>query len=88
VNSGAQNPPARTAPDLDAASAFRPGQREAIETIINERRLPGRPTGGGKSLIPSPATVLEGKSPLVSLMHDRRDHRARVNATFLAATLT
>ena len=88
-------------PDLDAAlrrlgyDAFRPGQREAIETIINERRLLlVAPTGGGKSLIYQlPATVLEGTtlvvSPLVSLMHDQvAALTARgVNATFLAATL-
>ena len=87
--------------DLDAAltrlgySAFRPGQREAVETIISARRLLlVAPTGGGKSLIYQlPATVLGGTtlvvSPLVSLMHDQvaalsaRD----VSATFLAATL-
>ena len=90
-----------TAIDLDAAlarlgySAFRPGQREAVETIISARRLLlVAPTGGGKSLIYQlPATVLGGTtlvvSPLVSLMHDQvaalsaRD----VSATFLAATL-
>ena len=92
---------AGTAMDLDAAlarlgySAFRPGQREAVETIISARRLLlVAPTGGGKSLIYQlPATVLGGTtlvvSPLVSLMHDQvaalsaRD----VSATFLAATL-
>ncbi|MEP7345105.1 MAG: RecQ family ATP-dependent DNA helicase, partial [Gemmatimonadaceae bacterium] len=87
--------------DLDAAlmrlgySAFRPGQREAIETIIAERRLLlVAPTGGGKSLIYQlPATVLGGTtlvvSPLVSLMHDQvAALSARgVAATFLAATL-
>ncbi len=68
--------------DLDAALArlgyaeFRPGQREAVETIIQRRRLLlVAPTGGGKSLIYQlPATVLGGTtlvvSPLVSLMHD------------------
>jgi len=87
--------------DLDAAlvrlgySAFRPGQREAVETIISERRLLlVAPTGGGKSLIYQlPATVLGGTtlvvSPLVSLMHDQvAALEARgVRATFLAATL-
>jgi ATP-dependent DNA helicase RecQ len=87
--------------DLDGAlvrlgfSAFRPGQREAIETIIAERRLLlVAPTGGGKSLIYQlPATVLGGTtlvvSPLVSLMHDQvAALEARgVRATFLAATL-
>ena len=87
--------------DLDAAltglgyTSFRPGQREAVETILNERRLLlVAPTGGGKSLIYQlPATVLEGTtivvSPLVSLMHDQvAALGARgVAATFLAATL-
>ena len=87
--------------DLDAAlvrlgyTAFRPGQREAVETIIAERRLLlVAPTGGGKSLTYQlPATVLGGTtlvvSPLVSLMHDQvAALEARgVRATFLAATL-
>src|SRR5690606_17332960 len=88
-------------PDLDSAlhalgyDAFRPGQREAIETILAERRLLlVAPTGGGKSLIYQlPATILPGTtlvvSPLVSLMHDQvAALTARgVSATFLAATL-
>ena len=87
--------------DLDHAlvrlgyQAFRPGQREAVETIINHGRLLlVAPTGGGKSLIYQlPATVLGGTSlvisPLVSLMHDQvAALTARgVAATFLAATL-
>ena len=76
-------------------SAFRPGQREAIERIIAERYLLlVAPTGGGKSLIYQlPATVLGGTtlviSPLVSLMQDQvAALSARgVAATFLAATL-
>ena len=88
--------------DLDAALTrlghveFRPGQREAIETIITQRRLLLiAPTGGGKSLIfQLPAIVLGGTtlviSPLVSLMHDQvAALSARgVTATFLAATLS
>jgi ATP-dependent DNA helicase RecQ len=88
--------------DLDVAlerlgyESFRPGQREAIETIIHERRLLlVAPTGGGKSLIYQlPATILGGTtlvvSPLVSLMHDQvAALSARgVPATFLAATLS
>mgnify|MGYP001403125895 CR=1 FL=1 len=87
--------------DFDAAlgrlgySAFRPGQREAIATILDRGRLLlVAPTGGGKSLIYQlPATVLGGTtlviSPLVSLMHDQvAALTARgVSATFLAATL-
>jgi ATP-dependent DNA helicase RecQ len=88
--------------DIDAAlqrlgySAFRSGQREAVETILAQRRLLlVAPTGGGKSLIYQlPAVVLGGTtlviSPLISLMNDQVSAlTARgVSATFLAATLS
>ncbi len=88
-------------PDLDAAlarlgySAFRPGQREAVEMLLEHRRLLlVAPTGGGKSLIYQlPATFLEGTSlvisPLVALMNDQVAALVSrgVSATFLAATL-
>ena len=54
--------------------AFRPGQREAILTLLEKGRLLlVAPTGGGKSLIYQlPASLLPGTSlvisPLVSLM--------------------
>src|ERR671925_1582677 len=75
--------------------AFRPGQREAIETLLaHGRLLLVAPTGGGKSLTYQlPASLLPGTtlviSPLVSLMHDQVEAlTARgVVATFLAATL-
>jgi len=74
---------------------FRPGQRQAIETLLrDDRLLLVAPTGGGKSLIYQlPALVLPGTtlviSPLVSLMADQVEAlRARgVAATYLAATL-
>ncbi len=77
-------------------SAFRPGQREAIETLLaTGRLLQVAPTGGGKSLTYQlPASQLPGTSlvisPLVSLMHDQvQALEARgVAATFLAATLS
>lgn len=89
------------APDLDAAlvrlgySEFRPGQREAVEILLHQRRLLlVAPTGGGKSLTYQlPGVILGGTtlvvSPLVSLMHDQvAALSARgVAATFLAATL-
>ncbi len=89
------------ASDLDAAltrlgyTAFRPGQREAIETLLDRGRLLlVAPTGGGKSLIYQlPATLLGGAtlvvSPLVALMADQvQALNARgVAATFLASTL-
>jgi ATP-dependent DNA helicase RecQ len=87
--------------ELDAALArlgydgFRPGQREAIETLLDVGRLLlVAPTGGGKSLTYQlPATILAGTtlviSPLVSLMADQvaalESHG--VSATYLAATL-
>jgi ATP-dependent DNA helicase RecQ len=87
--------------DLDAGlkrlgyDSFRPGQREAIETLLAVGRLLlVAPTGGGKSLIYQlPAELLPGTalvvSPLVALMHDQvAALEARgVAATFLAATL-
>lgn len=88
--------------DIDRAlatlgyTAFRRGQREAIDTIIAHRRLLlVAPTGGGKSLIYQlPATVLGGTtlviSPLVSLMQDQVAalQSRGVPATYLAATLS
>jgi ATP-dependent DNA helicase RecQ len=87
--------------DLDAGlarlgyTAFRPGQREAVETLLARGRLLlVAPTGGGKSLsYQLPATLLPGTtlviSPLVALMADQvqaLDARG-VPATYLAATL-
>jgi ATP-dependent DNA helicase RecQ len=74
---------------------FRPGQREAIETLFARGRLLlVAPTGGGKSLAYQlPATLLPGTtlvvSPLVALMDDQvRALCARgVSATYLASTL-
>jgi ATP-dependent DNA helicase RecQ len=98
-------PDARHAPpdaiDLDASlrrfglSEFRPGQREAIETLLRAgRALLVAPTGGGKSLVYQlPASALPGTSlvvsPLVSLMHDQVEAlgAAGIPATYLAATL-
>ena len=87
--------------DLDAGlarlgyTAFRPGQREAVETLLAAGRLLlVAPTGGGKSLsYQLPATLLSGTtlviSPLVALMADQvQALEARgVAATYLAATL-
>lgn len=58
-------------------SEFRPGQREAIETLLERRRLLCiQPTGHGKSLLYQlPATLLAGMtvvvSPLLALMRDQ-----------------
>jgi len=76
-------------------SEFRPGQREAIETLLERRRLLlVAPTGGGKSLTYQlPAVLLPGTalviSPLISLMNDQVAalEKRGVAATFLASTL-
>ena len=75
--------------------AFRPGQRESIETLLDVGRLLlVAPTGGGKSLIYQlPGSLLPGTtvviSPLISLMHDQVSalQERDVAATFLASTL-
>jgi len=96
------DPRASGAVDLQAAldrfglSAYRPGQREAIERLLDEGRvLLVAPTGGGKSLsYQIPALLLEGTtliiSPLVSLMHDQVSalEALDIPATFLASTLS
>jgi len=88
-------------PDLEAAlarfghAAFRPGQREAIETLLGVGRLLlVAPTGGGKSLCYQlPACLLPGTtlvvSPLIALMQDQVGalQRTGVAATYLASTL-
>jgi ATP-dependent DNA helicase RecQ len=87
--------------DLDAGlhqlgyESFRPGQREAVETLLGTGRLLlVAPTGGGKSLTYQlPAVLLPGTtlviSPLVALMNDQVQALASrgVRATFLASTL-
>src|SRR6187431_3405548 len=87
--------------DIDAGlrrlgyPSFRPGQREAVETLLSAGRLLlVAPTGGGKSLtFQLPAVLLPGTtvviSPLVALMNDQvLALQARgVSATFLASTL-
>ncbi len=92
---------ATASPDPDAALArlgyesFRPGQREAIETLFEVGRLLlVAPTGGGKSLVYQlPATLLPGTtlvvSPLIALMNDqvRALEERGVAATYLASTV-
>jgi ATP-dependent DNA helicase RecQ len=75
--------------------AFRPGQREAIDTLLTTgRALLVAPTGGGKSLCYQlPALLLPGTtlviSPLIALMQDQVSAlQARgIPATFFASTL-
>src|SRR3989442_7596122 len=75
--------------------SFRPGQREAIETLMSAGRvLLVAPTGGGKSLTYQPSAPSLGGttlviSPLVALMDDQGQalNARRASATFLASTL-
>ena len=92
------NPPAAI---LDEALAqlgfetFLPGQREAVEILLNTGRLLlVAPTGGGKSLTYQlPAALLPGTtlvvSPLIALMHDQVSalEKRGLAATYLASTL-
>ncbi|MDX1385499.1 MAG: DEAD/DEAH box helicase, partial [Thermoanaerobaculia bacterium] len=89
------------ADDVEAAlsrlgyESFRPGQREAIETLLERHRvLLVAPTGGGKSLCYQlPAVLLPGTtivvSPLISLMHDQVQalEERGVAATYFASTV-
>ena len=76
-------------------ASFRPGQKEAIDGLLDEQRLLlVAPTGGGKSLCYQlPALLLPGTtiviSPLISLMRDQVDalEQLGIEATFLASTL-
>ena len=76
-------------------TAFRPGQRESIETLLRVGRvLLVAPTGGGKSLIYQlPGALLPGTtlvvSPLIALMHDQVAalQGRGVRATYLAGTV-
>jgi ATP-dependent DNA helicase RecQ len=103
----AQDPrPAADAPTLDDAAldaglrrlgyeAFRPGQHEAVRTLLDVGRLLlVAPTGGGKSLTYQlPGSLLAGTtvviSPLISLMQDQVGALAErgVAAGYLASTL-
>lgn len=77
-------------------TAFRPLQREIIETIINKQDVFAlMPTGGGKSLLYQiPSIVMDGVgvviSPLISLMQNQVDHLKQldVKAEFLNSSLT
>ena len=75
--------------------SFRPGQAEAITTVLTQGALLlVAPTGGGKSMtFQLPATVLPGTtlvvSPLIALMQDQVAQLGErgIPATYLASTL-
>src|SRR5262245_13710418 len=77
-------------------TAFRPGQRDAVEAVLSGRDcLCIMPTGGGKSLCYQlPAVAREGLtlvvSPLIALMKDQVDGLTRLGiaATYINSSLT
>ncbi|HTU24411.1 MAG TPA: RecQ family ATP-dependent DNA helicase [Pirellulales bacterium] len=77
-------------------TAFRPGQREVIETVLaGDDCLCVMPTGGGKSLCYQlPAIAQQGVtlvvSPLIALMKDQVDQLTALGlpATFINSTLS
>ena len=82
-------------------SSFRPGQAEAIQSLLSGRHtLAVMPTGAGKSLIFQLAALLLGSgtnpapttlviSPLIALMKDQVDslNRHNIPATYINSTL-
>lgn len=75
--------------------AFRPGQGDAIQSVLDGKEtLVLFPTGGGKSLCYQvPAMVLDGLtivlSPLIALMQDQVDQLQKlgIRATFINSTI-
>ena len=101
ISHGVAQPASPSGLDLDGGrsrlgyAAFRPGQRQAVDTLLaHARLLLVAPTGGGKSLVYQlPATLLGGTtlviSPLIALMQDQVDGLVArgVPATYLASTV-
>lgn len=75
--------------------AFRPWQKDAIKTLVEQGKLLlVAPTGGGKSLCYQLPALLLGHttlviSPLIALMQDQVDalNRRQIPATYFASTL-
>ncbi len=91
-----QSDPAGVLKECFGYDAFRPGQREIIDTVLSGRDCIGvMPTGAGKSITYQiPARILGGLtlviSPLIALMKDQVDAMTEVGvrATYLNSTLS
>ena len=91
-----QSDPAAVLKECFGYDAFRPGQREIIDTVLSGRDCIGvMPTGAGKSITYQiPARILGGVtlviSPLIALMKDQVDAMTEVGvrATYLNSTLS
>jgi len=88
--------PAAVLQECFGYGAFRPGQREIIDTVLSGRDCIGvMPTGAGKSITYQiPARILGGLtlviSPLIALMKDQVDAMTEVGvrATYLNSSLS
>jgi ATP-dependent DNA helicase RecQ len=91
-----ESDPAAVLKESFGYDAFRPGQREIIDTVLSGRDCIGvMPTGAGKSITYQiPARILGGVtlviSPLIALMKDQVDAMTEVGvrATYLNSTLS
>ncbi|HET7542745.1 MAG TPA: ATP-dependent DNA helicase RecQ [Polyangiaceae bacterium] len=91
-----QSDPALVLKECFGYEAFRPGQREIIDTVLSGRDCIGvMPTGAGKSITYQiPARILGGVtlviSPLIALMKDQVDAMTEVGvrATYLNSSLS
>jgi len=91
-----ESDPAAVLKEAFGYDAFRPGQREIIDTVLSGRDCIGvMPTGAGKSLTYQiPARIFGGVtlviSPLIALMKDQVDAMTEVGvrATYLNSTLS
>jgi len=91
-----QSDPALVLKECFGYDAFRPGQREIIDTVLSGRDCIGvMPTGAGKSITYQiPARILGGLtlviSPLIALMKDQVDAMTEVGvrATYLNSSLS
>lgn len=95
ISTGRDDEPRRVLREVFGFDAFRPGQREVIDAVLEGRDcIAVMPTGAGKSLTYQlPARLLSGTvlvvSPLISLMKDQVDalHELGFEAAEINSTL-